>query len=173
MRNDTPTDPSAGEERAEPADSEEQKAAEGRLTEIKLEAERMIDAERGSQRDLPGWRLDHKLERVTEEQAQQLWLRWLDQQIWRHHKNPDIYGPVRSHNGQEYEHMLAYIAEKEARLREIRAEVAELQDLYPSPSVAATAAEVAKLCQHLEEDYSETGEKYPRVFRPYKPRGLT
>jgi hypothetical protein len=161
------------EERAEPAVSEEQKAAEGRLSELKREVERMLEAERGSQRELPGWRLDYELERFTDEQAHQLWLRWLDQQIWGHQKDPDRYGEVRSHDGHKYAHMLAYVAEKEARLREIRAEVDELQDLYPSPGVAAEAAEVAKSCQYLEEDYSETGEKYPRVFPPYKPRGLT
>jgi hypothetical protein len=173
VSNDTPIDPHSGEERAEPAVGEEQKAAEERLSELKHETQRMLKAERGLHRDPPGWRLDHPLERFTEEQAHQLWLRWLDQQAWRHAENPDRYGEVRSHNGQEYEHMLAYVAEKEARLREIRAEVAELQELYPSPVVAAEAAEIAKSCQHLEEDYSETGEKYPRVFRPYKPRGLT
>ena len=127
MSNSTPIDPSAGAERAEPAVSEEQKAAEERLSELKHETQRMLEAERESRRDLPGWRLDHKLERFTEEQAHQLWLRWLDQQGRRHMENPDIYGPVRSHNGQEFAHMLAYIAEKEARLREIRAEAAELE----------------------------------------------
>jgi hypothetical protein len=173
VRNDTPIDPSAGEERAEPAVSEEQKATEERLSELKHETQRMLEAERESQRDLPGWRLGHKLERFTEEQAHELWLRWLDQQARRHMEDPDRYGQVRSHDGNKYAHMLAYVAEKEARLREIRAEVAELQDLYPSPDMAAEAAEVAKSCRHLEEDYSETGEKYPRTFRPYKPRGLT
>ncbi|MDP9438864.1 MAG: hypothetical protein M3P49_08980, partial [Actinomycetota bacterium] len=105
--------------------------------------------------------------------AYQLWFRWLDQQIWRYHKNPDIYGPVRSHDGREFAHMLAYVAEKEARLREIRAEVAQVQERNPSPEVAEQAAGIAKGCEWLEEIYSETGEHYPRTFRPYKPRGLT
>lgn len=172
MHNDTPIDSPSGEEQTSPAASKEQQAAEDRLSELKLEAERMVSAEQGLHWDLPGWRLDHELERFTEKQAHRMWLRWLDQQAWRHIENPDRYGAVRSHKGRVYAHMLAYVTEKRARLQEMREEVARLRGHDPSLAVEEMAVQIAILCDWLEGVYSETGTHYPQTFPPSKPRRL-
>lgn len=152
----------------------ETKAAEARLLELKHEVQSMLEAERQlPHSDLPGWQPDCKLEWITEDQAQRLYERWLDLQIQRHAERPDVYGPVRSHNGQLTKRILAYVAEKKIRLQEIQAEVQQVRERYPSPSVAEEAAGILSGCGLLEEIYSETGPQYGRIFLPIIKRGLT
>jgi hypothetical protein len=129
-----------------------------------LEAGRLVSAE------MPGWQRSCQLEWITEEQAQRLYERWLDLQIQRHAERPDIYGPVRSHNGNRIMQMLAYCAEKRVRLREIQAEVRQIRERYPSPRVAEEAAGIVSRCEWLEEIYDEISAG--PTFAPIIKRGL-
>ena len=159
---------------AEEKDKEVQReaqAAEARLLEFRREVQCMIEAER-QVHPTPGWETNLKLEWITEEQANRLYLDWLSLQVRRHAERPDLYGPVQGHNGQRMMRMLAYLTEKLMRLREIQAEVHQIQEHYPSPRVAEGAAEITRWCEWLEEIYSETGHHYGRTFPPFKKSGL-
>ena len=150
---------------------EEPKAAEDRLLELKREVEDMLEAEQGP--GLPGWGQDSLPESVTQEQAYRLHSLWLDVQIRRHQQRPDLYDSVRTHDGKSVMRMLAYCADKKARLRDILEETGELRDRRPSPSVAKVAAEIASGCESLEEIFSMTGDHYGRTLFPHQEkRGL-
>jgi hypothetical protein len=171
VSNSTPIDPHSGEEQAEPAVSEEQKAAEERLSELKHEVQRMLDAGRLMRDELPGWELECELEWITEEQADRLYQGWLSLQIRRHAECPDIYGKVPGHNGNRIMHMLAYCAEKKVRLREIQDEVRQIGERNPSPRVAEEADGIAGVCELLEEIYGDKG--VGPSYAPRKKTGLT
>lgn len=149
----------------------EETTAEARLQELYREAQSMLEGARAVREDFPGWERHHKLEWITEKQADRLYWDWLTLQVQRHAERPDLYAKVPSHNGRLIRHALAYCAEKKVRLREIQAEVREIRERFPSPRVAEVADNVESVCEWLEEAYDEASAG--PTYRPPKRRGLT
>ena len=167
MSNSTPPTPPEHEqvkEQAEAAPVEEPKAPEDRLLELKREAEDMLRAERLG--DLPGWKQDSLPEWMTEKEALRLHSLWLDVQGRRHQERPDLYGPIRHHNGWNITLMLAYCVDKMLRVQEIREETDKLTDRRPSLRATRLATAIVSVCESLKEIYSMTGNRYGEPYFP-------
>jgi hypothetical protein len=145
-------------EKAEAALEEEPKAPEDRLLELKREVEDMLKAEQVP--NPPGWKQDGLPEWMTEKQASQLYWAWLDVQTRRHRERPDLYGPIRTHNGLRVTCMLAYCYDKMLRVREIREETDKLRNRRRTTRATRLAAAIASVCESLKEIYSMAGDRY-------------